>query len=430
VVNSGLIVLAAAVLAAEPAKSEPIPAGSGSFVFRDEAGNRERPITVWTWRPDDFRPDAPILLVMHGTTRQGRAYRDSWIRHARAQGALLAVPEFPELHYPGGGWYQLGNLHGTPELGSPEVLDWDRLRRALAAASAPGASGPAARVAARVPEKLREGFAAALRAEPPDDAAKLAILKALNELLDDKELYRPEDFPEAPPALRTARHPRALSPGMLRPVNRELLGVALPLGLAAPDYAARPRDKWTYAAVERIFDQVCARSGSTRTGYLLYGHSAGAQFVQRMVMLLPECRAERAAAANAGKYLWPSTLTQYPYGLGGLKDFGDRELARALARPLLVMAGEEDVAEDAEKDPDLPVSDDARHQGRNRLERARFFHRAAERAATGMGRPFAWELCTVKDVAHSNTGMAGQAAEWLFKSAAEARERRQAPPGN
>jgi hypothetical protein len=418
-----LTVLALALLAAEPAQPEPIPAGAGSFVFRFERAGAQRPITVWTWRPDGLKPDSPVLFVMHGTNRHGRSYRDSWIGHAAEHGALLVVPEFSELHYPGGGWYQLGNLHGTPEIGSAEVLDWDRLRRLLAAASAPGASPAAARVVSRVPEKLREGFSAALRSEKLDDAPRLAIVGALNELLDDKELYRPEDFPQpgevVRAALQTAKHPRELKPGMLRPVNRELLGTALPQCLAAPDYSVHTIEQWTYPAIERLFDEVRARSGSTRKAYLLYGHSAGGQFVQRFVMIMPECRVERAVAANAGKYLWPSAEQDYPYGLGGLRRLGLPKLEVAFARRLTVMAGEEDTAEDAEKDPDLPVSEEAKRQGRHRLERARAFHRAAEAAAKNLGCPLAWELRTVKDVAHSNAGMSGEAVEALFAPGAK-----------
>ena len=58
-------------------------------------------------------------------------------------------------------------------------------------------------------------------------------------------------------------------------------------------------------AVEHLFDYVREKSGATQDTYLLDGHSAGAQFVQRLVTFLPEARYSRAVAANAGVYVMP-----------------------------------------------------------------------------------------------------------------------------
>ncbi len=48
------------------------------------------------------------------------------------------------------------------------------------------------------------------------------------------------------------------------------------------DVADQPdRQKWAYAAIEHIFDEM--RDG--QTGYVLFGHAGGAQFAQRMALL-------------------------------------------------------------------------------------------------------------------------------------------------
>ena len=72
--------------------------------------------------------------------------------------------------------------------------------------------------------------------------------------------------------------------------------------------------KWTFAAVEHLFDHIKAASGSKCERYFLFGHSAGAQFVHRMV-LFQHGRIALAVTANAGSYTLPDFETQFPFGL-------------------------------------------------------------------------------------------------------------------
>jgi hypothetical protein len=413
--------------AAEPPAGRLVPPGPGSFVFEDEKGNRDRPIKVWTWRPERFGPRSPILIVMHGNGRDGRAYRDSWTRRAREAGALLLVPEFSEKHYPGSKWYQLGNLRGSAHVGPPDVLDWSKLRRLLLSGAGPGGPRGLKRAWSRLAPDRAAKLKAALRPEKPGAENKGRILAALNELVEDEELYGKESFPKPPAEARRilewheqqkkADGQKELRGSALRRLNRSLLAQSLPGCLRAADYSDRKRSKWTYLAVEHLFDHVLRKTGSKRTGYLLYGHSAGAQFVHRMMLLLPKSRAERAVAANAGKYLWPDLAVDYPYGLGGVAGRRDRLLREALGRKLVIMPGTEDTEEDETKDPDLPTSEGAMKQGKNRLERARNFHKAAGRAARKLGVRLNWELREVKGVAHRNSGMVPEAADVLLGAA-------------
>ena len=164
---------------------------------------------------------------------------------------------------------------------------------------------------------------------------------------------------------------------------------------------ALPREQWSFAMIEPIFDAVQARTGHRSTAYLLYGHSAGAQFVQRFLYFIPQARVARAVAANAGWYMLPDLAIAFPYGLKGAP-VGEAELRIALGRPLTVLLGE------ADKDPKakaLRHTPEAEAQGPYRFARGQFFFTCARTAAAALKTPFGWSLATAPGVGHSDPGM-------------------------
>jgi pimeloyl-ACP methyl ester carboxylesterase len=197
------------------------------------------------------------------------------------------------------------------------------------------------------------------------------------------------------PEFPRARYPRALYQ----------LG-----GVRDADGAPRPRQGWTFAVVEGLFDFVRAATGNASAGYHLYGHSAGGQFVHRLALLRPESRFVVAAAANAGWYTMPTFRASYPYGLGGT-GVTEEALRGALDRRLVVLAGEDDTESDHGT---LRNSTRARRQGRNRLERAQAFDAAVRASARRLGVASSWELVTVPEAGHSDGEMMEAAAEVLF----------------
>jgi poly(3-hydroxybutyrate) depolymerase len=167
--------------------------------------------------------------------------------------------------------------------------------------------------------------------------------------------------------------------------------------------------KWTFAAVEHLFDHVKTLTGSQSERYFLFGHSAGAQFVHRMV-LFQGGRIALAVTANAGSYTLPDFEERFPYGL---KDSGMSEsrLQAALAVPMLVLLGENDTDTN---DKYLPKNKEAMAQGPMRLARGHHFYRTAEIAAERMGMPLVWTKMIVPGVGHDNLRMAPAAARAMF----------------
>ena len=171
-----------------------------------------------------------------------------------------------------------------------------------------------------------------------------------------------------------------------------------------------PREQWSYSTIEPIFDAVRQPLGSTRNDYMIYGHSAGSQFVQRFLYFVPQARLTRAIAANAGWYMLPELTTEFPYGLKGTP-VDAAALRMAFARPVVVLLGEADI------DPNhaaLRHTPEADAQGMDRFARGHYFFAKAKAVAESMQTPFNWTLATAPGIAHSNKGMAPFAVRQLF----------------
>jgi poly(3-hydroxybutyrate) depolymerase len=281
-----LLAVALAVAAVTARADARLETGTGSFVFQFLAAGKPREIVVWYHYPAAAQADAPIVFVMHGTSRTAQNYRKYWIPFAEAQNFVLLVPEFS-----------------------------------------------------------REQF--------------------------------PRDYN----------------------VERMTLG----------DGTRVPRSQWPYAAIERIFDAVREGNGLRARTYDIYGHSAGGQFVHRLVLLMPEARFRVAVAANSGWYTMPDLAIAYPYGLAGT-DVGATELARALQRKLIVLVGDRDIDPNH---PQLRRTPEAAAQGEHRFQRGHTFFEQAQRSARKLDVELAWELHVAPGVAHSNARMAPHAAKFV-----------------
>lgn len=173
--------------------------------------------------------------------------------------------------------------------------------------------------------------------------------------------------------------------------------------------------KWVYAVIERFFDRALKSGRVEGQGYVLFGHSAGAQFVHRMAILMPQARFSTAVTANAGYYTLPVGREaaggfSYPYSLDETPATG-ATLKAAFAKPMLIMLGDRD------DDPDhhqLNKSKGAQAQGSNRFARGQNFVAVAAAEAKRLGVASRWREIIVPGVAHEQTKMANAAAQALF----------------
>jgi len=176
----------------------------------------------------------------------------------------------------------------------------------------------------------------------------------------------------------------------------------------------QPKAAWSFSTIEPIFDEVRRRFRMTATGYALYGHSEGAQFVHRFLCHVPTARVTRAVAANAGWYTMPVFNTDWPYGLRN-SVVKSADLAAALQLPVTILLGEQDIDP---QDENLNQSAEALLQGPDRIARGQSFYDSAADASARLGVPFGWQLLNVPDADHDNSLMAPAALPLLLEPSA------------
>ena len=172
------------------------------------------------------------------------------------------------------------------------------------------------------------------------------------------------------------------------------------------DGTPNPRQLWTYGVDERLFDTLRAQGVTKRRRYGLFGHSAGGQFVHRMLSFGYRDRVAVAVSANAGTYAMPDLEVAWPFGLGATElDAG--ALGEWLRFPITVMAGTEDTKTTGRFFSKGPRS---MRQGGTRYERAHNYVRAGHAAAAVLGTHCNWSVIDVPGVGHDGKGMSIAAA--------------------
>lgn len=178
------------------------------------------------------------------------------------------------------------------------------------------------------------------------------------------------------------------------------------------DQDGKPVDeaKWSYSAIEPIFDEIRRRFSMTTERYSLYGHSAGSQFVHRFIFHVPGARVKQIVSANAGWYMMPDYEQDFPYGLRG-SAVNREKLQAALQLPVTILLGEQD---NDPQHPKLRRTPEAMAQGKYRLARGLSFFDAARIVSNELGLPFNWQLVTVPGADHDNGLMAPAAIPYLL----------------
>lgn len=168
--------------------------------------------------------------------------------------------------------------------------------------------------------------------------------------------------------------------------------------------------RWTetsFYVVEQAFRMAASSLGGSQRKFSMFGHGAGAQFIQRYV-LHSGCRMiDRAVSANPGWYMLPDSEYQYPYGLRDAP-LKAQTLRSAFGCDYTLLLGTSDV-----NYAGLRNDPDALAQGKTRYERGHFYFDRARGTAARLGARFDWRLAEVPGVAHEAGRMAPAGAAIL-----------------
>jgi hypothetical protein len=176
--------------------------------------------------------------------------------------------------------------------------------------------------------------------------------------------------------------------------------------LHAKDGAANPRDRWTFGIDPRLFAALQSQGITTAPRYGLFGHSAGGQYVHRMLSFGYRDYVGVAVSANAGTYAMPDLGVDWPWGLGATQ-LGQADLPALLTFPLTIMAGTADTKTTGRFFPKGPKS---LKQGPHRHARAHTYLAIARQAASQCNVNLAWRVIDVPDVGHDGRRMSEAAA--------------------
>lgn len=176
--------------------------------------------------------------------------------------------------------------------------------------------------------------------------------------------------------------------------------------LHTADGVANPRAAWTFGVGPRLFAALLAQGITTVPWYGLFGHSAGGQYVHRMLSFGFRDHVAVAVSANAGTYAMPDLTIAWPWGLGETAVAAE-DLPAWLRFPLTIMAGTEDTRTAGRHFPKGPNS---MRQGPTRYARAHTYHRTGQAAADRLGIRLGWEIIDVPGVGHDGARMSDAAA--------------------
>lgn len=163
-----------------------------------------------------------------------------------------------------------------------------------------------------------------------------------------------------------------------------------------------PEAKWTFSAIDPIFEHVKKKLGNTQEAYTFYGHSGGSQFVHRSLLFKDNPNVVRFLPANAGWYTYADMTIDYPYGLKGT-DVTEDHLKAVLQKDVVILLGDQDIDVNHSS---LRRTEEANAQGPHRYARGQAFYENAKANAQKYGVPFGWSIRVVPGVAHSNGGIA------------------------
>lgn len=171
------------------------------------------------------------------------------------------------------------------------------------------------------------------------------------------------------------------------------------------DHTIRPIEEQTPALIDKMFEYVRQYSGNERKGYMIYGHSAGGQFVQRFMLLHDSPYVEKAVIGSPGWYTFPDASQDFPYGVRNIPYVTPEVIRKYLAKPIILQLATGDTIRESY----LRKTPEAEAQGHNRYERGNQFYQYLHQIAIEHNWPCNWQKIEEQGIGHHAAGMGERA---------------------
>ena len=169
-------------------------------------------------------------------------------------------------------------------------------------------------------------------------------------------------------------------------------------------------DGWSYALPARVVADLVAAELVDGNHTYLFGHSAGGQFVHRLMSSQSHAPWKAVTIGNPGWYTLPTMERKFPEGLGGV-GLTEQHLEHLLSYPMTILAGDRDIETQGEH---LPSDPPAMAQGPHRHARAHNYLAAGQAEAQRRGIACNWTLHSVPGVGHDGRTMSAVCASLWF----------------
>ena len=183
------------------------------------------------------------------------------------------------------------------------------------------------------------------------------------------------------------------------------LGMATSSGRTIKNQSNHLRD-----SVSSFYNYFQSKYNLKTNSYLMFGFSAGSQFVHRYLMYGEDMRAEKVVLGSAGWYTFLNNES-FPYGIRNMPLERER-FEWFLSRQVLFVLGVED---DDSNHKTLNLSRGARKQGDHRYERGKNYFDDLIGFGENNGIPFRWRYKSVPGLNHNTEAMSQEAIPYLLE---------------
>lgn len=192
--------------------------------------------------------------------------------------------------------------------------------------------------------------------------------------------------------------------------NTYQLGNVFSNGESPSTASLRSEDHWTFSVFPQLFTFVINRIPSDVQSFYCIGHSAGAQFLHRLLLFKPNLPISHSVLSAAGWYTLPTDSIDFPYGLNKTP-VSLRQQEQFLNMTITVQIGSND---NNPNTPSLRRNALADAQGTNRVDRAQFFFQFSHSKADKLKTSFNWQLDVVPGMDHTYAPAIQHAMNVLF----------------